>query len=83
MPPIPRKITDDPYGAFQLIKRLVAEQGVLYWRRYLLVFFLMAIGAGASAGSAYLFGKVINQAYVYRSISGITTLSMLVIALFT
>ncbi|MBE0701900.1 MAG: ABC transporter ATP-binding protein [Afipia sp.] len=83
MPPIPRKITDDPYGAFQLIKRLVAEQGVLYWRRYLLVFFLMAIGAGASAGSAYLFGKVINQAYVYRSISGIMTLSMLVIALFT
>jgi ATP-binding cassette subfamily B protein len=83
MPPIPRKITDDPYGAFQLIKRLVAEQGVLYWRRYLLVFFLMAIGAGANAGSAYLFGKVINQAYVYRSISGIMTLSVLVIALFT
>mgnify|MGYP000403178831 FL=1 len=82
MPPTPRKISDDPYGAFQLIKRLVAEQGMLYWRRYLLVFFLMAIGAGASAGSAYLFGKVINQAYVYRSISGIMTLSALVVGLF-
>ncbi len=83
MPLPPRKITDDPYGAFQLIKRLVTEQGALYWRRYLLVFFLMAIGAGASAGSAYLFGKVINQAYVYRSISGIITVSMLIVGLFT
>lgn len=79
----PRKITDDPYGAFQLVRRLVAEQGALYWRRYLLVLVLMAIGAGASAGSAYLFGKVINQAYVYRSISGIVTLSAAVIVLFT
>jgi len=83
MPPIPRKITDDPYGAFQLVKRLVAEQGAVYWRRYLLVLFLMAIGAGASAGSAYLFGKVINQAYVYRNINGIMILSVIVIALFT
>lgn len=83
MTPIPRKITDDPYGAFQLIRRLVAEQGALYWKRYLLVLGLMAIGASASAGSAYLFGKVINQAYVYRSISGIVTLSAAVIVLFT
>lgn len=79
----PRKITDDPYGAFQLVRRLVAEQGALYWRCYLFVLVLMAIGAGASAGSAYLFGKVINQAYVYRSISGIVTLSVAVIVLFT
>jgi ATP-binding cassette subfamily B protein len=79
----PKKITDDPYGALQLIKRLVTEQGINYWRRYLLVFVLMAIGAGAGAGVAYLFGKVINQAYVYRSISGIMTLSAIIIALFT
>jgi ATP-binding cassette subfamily B protein len=78
----PRKITDDPYGAYRLVRRLVTEQGALYWRRYLLVFALMAIGAGASAGTAYLFGKVINQAYVYRSINGIITLSAVVIALF-
>ena len=79
----PKKITDDPYGALQLIKRLVTEQGINYWRRYLLVFVLMAIGAGAGAGVAYLFGKVINQAYVYRSISGIMMLSAIIIALFT
>jgi ATP-binding cassette subfamily B protein len=79
----PRKITDDPYGSFQLIKRLVAEQGAAYWRRYLFVFFLMAIGSAASAGTAYLFGKVINEAYVYRSINGILTLSAVVVGLFT
>jgi ATP-binding cassette subfamily B protein len=79
----PWKITDDPYGAFQLIKRLVIEQGATYWPRYLLVFILMAIGSAASAGSAYLFGKVINAAYVYRSVNDIMTLSAVVICLFT
>jgi ATP-binding cassette subfamily B protein len=79
----PGKITDDPYGALQVIKRLVAEQAIIYWRRYLFVLAMMAIGAGASAGSAYLFGKVINEAYIYRSIGGIVTLSAAVIGLFT
>ena len=37
-----RKITDDPYGAAILIRRLVMEQGLVYWRRYLLAFALMA-----------------------------------------
>ncbi|EKS30022.1 ABC transporter ATP-binding protein [Afipia felis] len=77
------KITNDPYGMFQLIKRLVTEQGRVYWRRYVVVFVLMAIGSAASAGSAYLFGKVINEAYVYRNVSGIMTLSAIVICLFT
>lgn len=79
----PGKISDDPYGAMQVIKRLVAEQASVYWRRYLFVLAMMAVGAGASAGSAYLFGKVINEAYVYRSISGIVTVSTMVIGLFT
>lgn len=78
-----RKVTDDPYGSFQLIKRLVIEQGGAYWRRYLFVFVLMAIGSAASAGTAYLFGKVINAAYVYRNVNGIMTLSAIVIGLFT
>ena len=77
------KITDDPYGGFQLVRRLVAEQGLAHWRSYLLVFILMAIGSGASAGSAYLFGKVINAAYVYRSVNDIMVLSAVVICLFT
>src|SRR3569623_1057346 len=77
------KITDDPYRGFQLVRRLVAEQGLDHWRSYLLVFKLMAIGSGAIAGSANLFGKVINAAYVYRSVNDFMVLSAVVISLYT
>ena len=41
----PKKITDDPYGALVLIHRLVTEQGIVHWRRYLVAFALMAAAA--------------------------------------
>jgi subfamily B ATP-binding cassette protein MsbA len=71
----PRKITDDPYGAAILIRRLVMEQGVVYWRRYLTAFVLMGVAAGATAGSAYVLGQVINQAYIDKNVLGIALLS--------
>src|SRR5882762_8830700 len=83
MTELPRKITDDPYGAAILIRRLVMEQGAAYWRRYLLAFFLMAISAAATAGSAYLLGEVINQAYVDKNVRGIAILSLVTIVVFT
>src|SRR5258708_18279125 len=70
-----RKITDDPYGAAILIRRLVTEQGLAYWRRYLLAFVLMGIAAAATAGAAYVLGQVINQAYVDKNVTGIAILS--------
>lgn len=70
-----RKITDDPYGAAILIRRLVMEQGIVYWRRYLVAFALMGLAAGATAGSAYILGQVINQAYVDKNVLGIAVLS--------
>ena len=76
MTELPKKITDDPYGAALLIRRLVTEQGLTYWRRYLLAFALMAVAAGATAGSAYLLGEVINQAYVDKDVRGIVLLSL-------
>src|ERR1700688_4314776 len=82
MTELPRKITDDPYGAAILIRRLVMEQGVVYWRRYLLAFALMAVSAATTAGSAYLLGKVINQAYVDKSVRGIMILSGVTIVIF-
>src|SRR6201746_2879237 len=78
----PRKITDDPYGAAILIRRLVMEQGAAYWRRYLLAFFLMAVSAAATAGSAYLLGEVVNQAYVDKDVRGIAILSLVTIVVF-
>src|SRR5256886_3769348 len=76
-----RKITDDPYGAAILIRRLVMEQGFVYWRRYLIAFALMAVSAGATAGSAYILGQVINQAYIDKNVTGIAILSGVTVVL--
>jgi ATP-binding cassette subfamily B protein len=82
MTELPKKITDDPYGAAILIRRLITEQGLHYWRRYLLAFALMAVSAGATAGSAYLLGEVINQAYVDKNVRGIAILSGVTVLIF-
>jgi ATP-binding cassette, subfamily B, bacterial MsbA len=75
MADFPKKISDDPYAAAILIRRLVTEQGIAYWRRYLTAFLLMAVAAGATAASAYILGQVINQAYVAKNVPGIAILS--------
>jgi ABC-type multidrug transport system fused ATPase/permease subunit len=82
MTELPKKITDDPYGAAILIRRLVMEQGALYWRRYLAAFALMAVSAATTAGSAYLLGQVINQAYVDKNVRGIAILSGITVVIF-
>src|SRR5262245_62736203 len=71
----PKKITDDPYGAAVLIRRLVMEQGIVYWRRHLAAFAFMAIAAGATATATYVLGQVINQAYVDKNVMCIAMLS--------
>src|SRR5712664_1521270 len=82
MAELPKKITDDPYGAAILVRRLITEQGAAYWRRYLLAFVLMAVSAATTAGSAYLLGEVINQAYVDKNVRGIAILSGVTILIF-
>ena len=82
MTEFPKKITDDPYGAAILIRRLIMEQGAAYWRRYLVAFLLMGVSAGATAGSAYILGQVINQAYVEKNVRGIAILSGITVLLF-
>src|SRR4030088_339976 len=82
MAEFPRKITDDPYGAAILIRRLIMEQAATYWRRYLFPFVLMAVSAATTAGSAYLLGEVINQAYVDKNVRGIAILSGVTIVIF-
>jgi ABC-type multidrug transport system fused ATPase/permease subunit len=82
MTELPRKITDDPYGAAILIRRLITEQGITYWRRYLIAFVLMGISAATTAGSPYLLGLVINQAYVDKNVRGIAIMSGLTVLIF-
>jgi ATP-binding cassette subfamily B protein len=82
MAELPKKITDDPHGAAVLIRRLITEQGAVYWRRYLLAFVLMAVSAGATALSAYVLGQVINKAYVDKDVHGIALLSGVTVLIF-
>jgi ATP-binding cassette subfamily B protein len=58
------------------------EQGAAYWRRYLAAFVLMGFSAGATAGSAWVLGQVINQAYVDKNVRGIVILSLVTVVLF-
>src|SRR6201993_3185048 len=82
MTELPNKITDDPYGAAILIRRLIMEQGAVYWRRYLMAFALMAVSAATTAGSAWLLGQVINKAYVDKDVRGIAILSGVTVLIF-
>src|SRR5476649_1796779 len=74
---------DERYRPSALIRRLLAEQGFVHWRKYTVAFTLMAISAGCTALSAYLIGDVINQAYVNHNLSGIFILGGITAALFT
>ena len=65
-----------------MIRRLLAEQGIVHWRKYAFAFTLMAISAGCKALSAYLIGNVVNQAYVEKNLTGIVILGGITAALF-
>src|SRR5450631_2276760 len=74
---------DERYRPSALIRRLLAEQGIVHWRKYAFAFTLMAISAGCTALSAYLIGNVVNQAYVNKNLTGIVILGGITAALFT
>jgi ATP-binding cassette, subfamily B, bacterial MsbA len=73
---------DARYGAYELVRRLLLEQGLRHWRKYLIAFVLMGIAAAATAASAYLIGTVVNEAYVSRNFPGIVILGGVTVALF-
>lgn len=70
------------YGTWPLIRRLLAEEGLQYWRRYVNAFILMAISAAATSTSAYLIGSVINAAYINKDFRAILLLSLAAFVLF-
>ncbi|MBR0798230.1 hypothetical protein JQ615_22840 [Bradyrhizobium jicamae] len=82
MAEFPRKITDAPYGAAVLSRRLGMEQGAAYWRRYLSAFVMMGVAAGATSLSAYVLGEAINNAYVDKNVPGIALYSSIIFGLF-
>jgi ATP-binding cassette subfamily B protein len=77
------QIADDAhFSATTLIRRLLTEQGLKHWRKYLVGFILMAVAAGCTAASDYLIGDVINQAYVNKNLPGIFLLGGITVVLF-
>jgi ABC-type multidrug transport system fused ATPase/permease subunit len=72
----------DPKGSAALIRRLLTELGRTHWRRYFLSFAFMAVGAACTALPAYLFGRGIDQAYVYRSFYGVAIVAVAMIVIF-
>src|SRR3990167_5467019 len=74
---------DARYRPYALVRRLLTEQGLVHWRKYLLAFAFMAVAAACTAFSAYLIGDVINQAYVNKNLPGIVVLGGITALLFT
>lgn len=72
----------DPNSTLGMMRRLVMEQALQFWRRYLVAFVLLGVSAGATALSAYLLGQVINKAYIDRDFPAIVSLGVLTMVLF-
>src|SRR5258705_1848516 len=77
-----RQLFADPNGSPALIRRLLVEHGSSHWRRYLLSFALMAVGAACTAAMAFIIGPGIDQAYTERSFEGVAIVGVTLIALF-
>ena len=73
---------DNKYSTFPLLRRLLIDEALGYWRRYAVAFMLMGIVAGATALSAYLLGTMVNEAYVSKNFRGIVLIGLLSIVLF-
>jgi ATP-binding cassette subfamily B protein len=71
----------DPTGAPALIRRLVHEHAAANWRRYLLAFWLMVVGAGITAISAALFGRLVNEAYMRKNLTDLVIVCLIIICL--
>src|SRR5215469_5445199 len=73
--------TDD-YSTWSLIRRLLVDEALEYWPRYVLAFALMAIAAAATALTAYLLGTMTNEAYVNRNYHGIVVIGIVAMGIF-
>jgi len=78
-----QSVFSDSSTTVGLVWRLLGEYGVARWRRYAVAFSLMALGAAATAFSAYLIGDVVNKAYVSRDFPAVVQISILVMIVFS
>jgi ATP-binding cassette subfamily B protein len=76
-----RGLFADPNGSPALIRRLLVEHGGSHKRRYAAALAMMAIGAGCTAGMAFIFGLGIDQAYTERNFFGVALVGAALIVL--
>src|SRR3954447_8202400 len=69
--------------AVPLIWRLIVSYALPHSKSYALAFVLMAIVAGCTAFTAYLFGDVINQVVLNRDLQAVIVLCGIIVVLFT
>src|SRR5260370_26447834 len=77
-----RELFADPNGSPALIRRLLVEHGSSHWRRYLLSFALMAVGAACTAPMAFIIRPGIRHASTARTFQGAALVGVALIALF-
>jgi ATP-binding cassette, subfamily B, bacterial MsbA len=58
------------------------SEALTHWPRYAVAFTLMGVAAAGTALSAYLLGKMTNEAYVDRNFHGIVVVAVVAMAIF-
>ena len=74
--------SSDSYSTFALVRRLLVSEALTHWPRYAVAFTLMGVAAAGTALSAYLLGKMTNEAYVDRNFHGIVVVAVVAMAIF-
>jgi ATP-binding cassette, subfamily B, bacterial MsbA len=74
--------TDD-YSTLALVRRLLVDEALGHWPRYAAAFVLMGLAAAGTALTAYLLGRLTNEAYVHNSFHGIAAIGLFAMAIFT
>jgi len=72
----------DDYSTYAVIRRLLVDEALKHWPRYLIAFALMGVAAAATALTAYLIGTMTNEAYVERNYHGIVAIGLVAMVIF-
>jgi subfamily B ATP-binding cassette protein MsbA len=74
--------SSDDYSTVALVRRLLLDEALEYWPRYVVAFVLMGIAAAATALTAYLLGTMTNEAYVSHNFHGIVVIGLIAMVIF-
>ncbi len=72
----------DDYSTLALVRRLLVDEALSHWPRYLIAFALMLVAAGGTALTAYLLGSMTNAAYVDRNYHKIVVIGLIAMVIF-